>query len=324
MADLRLTLACGDYDLLRPLIEGTVRPQGVALTVLTMASPERHWRMLRHEEFDVCEISMASYVADRCRNDRFVGIPVFPHRRFRHSYIFVHAQAGIREPKDLEGRHVGLRTFQTTAGLWARGILQHEYGVAIDTMEWLTQDEEDVPLGAAPRLRLQRIPPGKDIDQMLRDGEVDAAIYPDVLHSFRQGHPGVRRLFADAKGEEMRYFQRTGIFPIMHTVVLKRGIVDRFPWVATNLGQTFEAAKTECFRRLRDPRRISLAWAMDLLEEQERILGADPWAYGLEPNRGALEALLTYAHEQGLTARRLSPEELFVPSTLDRTPGYLA
>jgi 4,5-dihydroxyphthalate decarboxylase len=323
MSVLRLTLACGDYDLLRPVIEGTVRPQGVALTVLTMASPERHWRMLRHEEFDVCELSMASYLADRCRKNRFVAIPVFPHRRFRHSYIFVYAQAGIQEPKDLEGRRVGLRTFQTTAGLWARGILQHEYGVTIDTVEWLTQDEEDVPLGTAPRLRVQRIPPDKDIDQMVRDGEVDAAIYPDVLPSFRKGHPEVRRLFADAKAEEIKYFQRTGIFPIMHTVVLKRDIVDRFPWAAANLWQAFEAAKGECYRRLRDPRRVSLAWAMDLLEEQERILGPDPWTYGLEPNRRALETLLTYAQEQGLTDRRLKAEELFAPSTLDRTPGYL-
>src|SRR5574341_2309794 len=164
MADVRLTLGCGDYDLLRPLIEGTVKPKGVDLTVLTMSSPERHWRMLRHEEFDVCELSMASYLADRSRGDRFIAIPVFPHRRFRHSYIFVHAGAGIQGPKDLEGRRVGLRTFQTTAGLWARGILQHEYGVAIDTVEWLTQDEEDVPLGDdAPRLRLRRLPPGKDV-----------------------------------------------------------------------------------------------------------------------------------------------------------------
>lgn len=323
MGNLALTLACGDYDLLRPLIEGAVTPRGVDLTVVTMPSPERHWRMVRHEEFDVCELSMASYLSDRARSDRFIAIPVFPHRRFRHSYIFVNAKGDVRRPYDLNGRRVGLRTWQTTAGVWVRGILQHDYQVALETITWFAQDEEDVPLGATWRFRLERVAPGRDVDRMLADGELDAVIYPEILASFRSGHPDVRRLLEDYKAEEMAYFQRTGIFPIMHTVVMKRQVIDRAPWVAVNVMQAFEASKQDCYRCLRDPRRISLAWAMHAMEEQERVLGPDPWVSGLEPNRRALEAILTYAEEQGLTPTRLAVEDLFVSSTLDQIPHYI-
>jgi len=320
---LRLTLACGDSDLLRPLIDGAVRPKGVDLTVVTLSSPERHWRMLRHEEFDVCELSMASYLADRARAARFVAIPVFPHRRFRHGYVFVRAEGRVRAPADLQGARVGLRTFQTTAGVWVRGILQHDYGVDLATITWVAQDEEDLPLEAGRRFRLQRVPAGATVDRLLVAGELDAVIYPEVLPSFRAGHPAVRRLFDDYKAAELAYFARTGIFPIMHTVAVRARVVDQFPWVAVNLMQAFEASKAEGYRRLRDPRRISLAWALAALEEQERVMGPDPWAYGVEPNRAALRAIAQYAGEQGLTPRPLEPEELFVPSTLDALPRYL-
>ncbi len=323
MSKLRLTLACGDYDLLRPLIDGTVVPKGIELTLATLPSPQRHWRMLRHEEFDVCELSMASYLADRSTRERFIAIPVFPHRRFRHSYIFVNVEAKIHRPADLKGRHIGLRTFQTTAGVWARGILQHDYDVDLRTIEWLTQDEEDLPLRAAEHFRLHRVPAGKDVDLMLVHGELDAVIYPEVLPSFRAGHPVVARLFPDYKTEEMAYFQRTGIFPIMHTVAFQRRVVEQDPWIAVNIMEAFEASKAECYRQLRDPRRISLAWVMHLLEEQEREMGPDPWAYGLEPNREALQAILRYADEQSITSRPLTAEDLFVPSTLDRAPKYV-
>jgi 4,5-dihydroxyphthalate decarboxylase len=323
MANLSLTLGCGDYDLLRPLIDGAVRPAGIDLTAVTMPSPERHWRMLRHEEFDVCELSMASYLSERARSDRFIAIPVFPHRRFRHSYIFVRADGPVRNPRDLDGRRVGVRTWQTTAGVWVRGMLQHDYQVGIASIHWLTQDEEDVPVDAARRFRLERVPAGQDLDRMLVAGDVDVVIYPEILPSFHSGRGMVRRLFEDYKTEEIAYYQRTGIFPIMHTVVVRRAVLDRAPWVAVTMMQAFEAAKAECYRRLRDPRRISLAWAMHALEEQERVLGPDPWAYGLEPNRTTLEAILAYAEEQGLTPRRLAARELFAPSTLDQIPAYI-
>lgn len=323
LSALHLTLACGDYDLLRPLIEGTVRPKGIDLTAITLSSPERHWRMLRHEEFDICELSMASYLADRSRSSRFVAIPVFPHRRFRHSYIFVATEGRIRETADLNGARVGLRTFQTTAGVWVRGILQHEYHVDLTSIRWLTQDAEDVPLDAARRFHLEQVAPGARLDRMLVSGELDAVIYPEVLPEVYANPPAARRLFEDYKAEERAYFARTGIFPIMHTVAFPAGLIERYPWVAVNMMQAFEASKQECYRRLRDPRRISLAWAMALLEEQDQVMGADPWAYGLEPNRAALDAITLYAQEQGLTAVRFDPQELFVKAALEEIPKYL-
>lgn len=318
-----MTLACGDYDLLRPLIDGSVHANGIDLTVVTLPSPERHWRMVRHEEFDICELSMASYLADRSRSDRFVAIPVFPHRRFRHSYIFVRTEGRVRRPADLEGGRVGLRTFQTTAGVWLRGILQHEYQVDIASIHWLTQDAEDVPLDTARRFRVERVPAGASVERMLIDGDLDAVIYPEVLPALRVEPRVVRRLFEDYKAEELAYFSRTGIFPIMHTVVFPLQLIERYPWVAVNLMHAFEASKQECYRRLRDPRRISLAWVMALLDEQEQVMGPDPWAYGLDPNTAALEAITLYAYEQGLTSRRFEPQELFVQSALDRIPKYL-
>ncbi len=324
MPRLQLSLACGDYDLLRPLLDGTVRAEGVELVCVTLPSPERHWRMLRHEEFDVCELSLASYLVDRDRTDRFTAIPVFPHRRFRHGYVFVRQEGPVRRPQDLEGRRVGLRTFQNTAGLWVRGILQHEYGVDLRTVRWVAQDEEDLPLDPSPRgIRLERVPAGRSIDRMLLAGELDAVIYPEVLPSYRRGEAGVRRLFEDYAEQEKAYFARTRIFPIMHTVVVRTALLERHPWVATNLLHAFEASKRECYRRLQDPRRVSLAWFLPALEEQQRLMGPDPWAYGFEPNRHVLEAAAQYAFEQGLTTRPLEPAGLFAPSTLDQPPRFV-
>ncbi len=324
MGRLQLSLACGDYDLLRPLVDGTVRAEGMDLVCVTLPSPERHWRMLRHEEFHVCELSLASYLVDRDRTDRFVALPVFPHRRFRHGYVFVRSAGPVREPQDLHGRRVGLRTFQNTAGLWVRGMLQDDYGVDLRTVRWVAQDEEDLPLDPSPRgIHLERVPPGGNIDHMLVAGQLDAVIYPEVLPSYQRGDPAVRRLFEDYPQREKAYFARTGIFPIMHTVVVQARVLDRHPWVATNLLRAFEASKRECYRRLLDPRRVSLAWLLPALEEQRRLLGPDPWAYGLEPNRLALEVATRYAYEQGLTSRPLPVPGLFAPSTLDPAPTFL-
>lgn len=323
MAKLRLTLACGEYEITRALIEGKIQPQGIELIPLTMPSPERHWRMIRHREFDVCEFSMCQYLVSKAKGEPLMAIPVFPHRRFRHSYVFVNTQAGIEGPKDLEGKRVGLRTTQNTAGLWMRGILQHYYGVSLKEIQWITQDEEPVSLGSGGGLPLRRVAPDENIDDMLIKGELEAAIYPDILPSFSRGDEAVKRLFADPKKEEMRYYQDTGIFPIMHTVVIKQGVVDQFPWVAKNLWDAFQKAKERCYRRMEDPRKIALAWVMHHLEEQKQILGHDPWVYGLTQNRNTLETLIAYAHEQGLIHRSLELEELFIQSASNQGPQYL-
>jgi 4,5-dihydroxyphthalate decarboxylase len=323
VAKLQLTLACGDYDLTRGLIEGTTAPQGVDLVVLTMPSPERHWRMTRGLEFDVCEFSMASYLASREAGLGFTAIPVFPHRRFRHSYMVVNARSGIEQPSDLAGKKVALRTWQTTAGVWQRGMLQSEYGCPVDQVTWVTQSEEDIPLELPKSIRLERLPEDANLDALVADGEIAGAFYPELLPSLVRGDPRVRRLFPDPKAEEQAYFQRTGIFPIMHAVVIRDEILEQHPWVAVQLMHAFERAKEQAYQRLENPRTVALAWMRDLLEEQRAVLGADPWVYGFEPNRHNLETFCEYGHQQGLTRRRWDAKELFVPSTTEGLPKYV-
>ena len=324
MSRLRLTLACGEYELTRPLISGEIRPDGIELIPLTMKSPERHWRMIRHQEFDVCEFSLAQFFMVKAQGLPFAGIPVFPHRRFRHGYIFTNTKAGIRGPKDLEGKRVGQRIFQNTAALWMRGILEHYYGVSLKAIQWINQDEEPLPLQPKHGFEMRSVPSGDNLDDMLVKGDLAAVIYPDHLPSFQKGNPNVGRLFPDVKREEMKYYQDTGIFPIMHTVVIKQSLLDQYPWVARSLYHAFFEAKEICYRRMEDPRKIALAWMEELLEEQKRIMGKDPYAYGLgDENRKNVETLCQYAQEQGMIPRKLKLEELFIESILEQVPKYL-
>ncbi len=320
---LPLTLACGDYDVNRGLIDGDVIPQGVDLTVLTYPSPQRHWRMARDLEFDVCEFSLASYLVIHGRGEpALTAIPAFPHRRFRHGYVLVNADAGIDRPKDLEGRRIGIRTWQTTAGLWMRGILQDDHDVDLRSIEWVAQDEEDIALEHAGGFRIVRAPAGRTVTELVVAGELDALIYPDMPDPRALGDRVVP-LFPDAKQVEMEYARRTGFFPLMHTVVLRRELDEAHPWVARELLAAFVTSKDRAFERMGDPRRVSLAWLREALEEQRRVLGPDPWAYGLRPNRRALETMIRWAAEQGLIAARFEPESLFTPTTREDLPAYV-
>ena len=323
MAKLNLTLACGDYDLLRPLIEGAARAPGIELNALTMASPERHGRMLRHQEFDVCELSLVAYLVARDQGAAFTAIPVFPHRRFRHGYVVKRANCGIEKPADLNGKRVGLDTLQNSAGLWMRGILQDHYGVELKSIEWWCQEEEDVAFQPAAWMKVRRVPQGKDIDRMLLEGELEAAIYPETLPSIRSGSPKVALLFPDTRNAEIDYWLKSGIFPIMHTVVIKNEILEKHPWAAISAVQAFQRSKELCYRRMQDPRNFALAWASDVMREQNEALGADPWPYGLEPNRKALEAVVRYEFEQGMIRKKWAIEELFFPPSLQEIQQYL-
>jgi 4,5-dihydroxyphthalate decarboxylase len=323
MSRLQLTLACGAYDLLRPLIEGVVTPAGIDLNVLTMASPERHGRMLRHEEFDVCELSLVAYLVALDQKRTFRAIPVFPHRRFRHGYMVKRADAGITEPSNLNGKRVGLDTLQNSAGLWMRGILQDHYGVDLKTVEWWCQEEEDVPFEPAKWMKLRRVAKGKNIDQMLLDGELEGALYPEILPSIKKGSPRVAPLFPDAKAAEIEYYKNSGIYPIMHTVVIKGEILEKNPWVAVSLQQAFQRAKELCYERMKDPRNSTIVWFREAVQEQEKIFGPDPWPYNLEDNRKALEAAVRYEHEQGMIQRKFAIEELFIPASLQDIQGYV-
>ena len=322
--ELPLTIALGDYDINRGLIDGLVVPQGTAPRVLVYQSPERHARMIRHLEFDVCELSLGSYLMLHDRAELpVVAIPVFPHRRFRHGYVFVDGTAGITTARDLEGRRVGIRTWQTTAGIWARGMLQDDHGLDLAAIEWVRQDPEDLPLADPDRFRFSTVAQGDTVTAMLERGELAGLIYPERPAAL--GRPGARttRLFPDPKAEEIAWSERTGLFPLMHTVVIRRELVERFPWLALNLMTAFRASTDLAFERMRDPRRISLAWFDEALEEQRRVLGPDPWAIGLEPARHALETLIRWSHEQAMISRPMTAESLFVPSSLDDVPAYV-
>ncbi len=321
---IELTLACGDYDINQGLVSGDVRPQGIDVTVLTYPAPERHWRMGRHMEFDVCEYGLSSFLMLHDRSPgELLAIPAFPHRRFRHSFIFVNPNAGITQPSDLNGRRIGLRNWQVTAGLWIRGILEDDYGLDPTSVDWIAQDEEEVPLGLPPGIRLARVDEGKTVTGMLLDGELDALIYPETPRAALEGDPRIARLFADPRREEADYFRRTRTFPIMHVVVLKRNVHERYPWVARNLLLAFRESKDLAFERMRNPRSISLAWLREAREEQERLMGPDPWNYSFAGSRHELETAIRYSFEQGLISRRFDPRELFLESTLDELPTYV-
>lgn len=315
----RITLACGDYDLNDALADGRVQPQGVRLTVLRLPSPERHARMVLHREFDVCELSMATYLAMVGAGDSsLVAIPAFPHRRFRHGYVFVRSTGRIDTPEQLNGARIGLRTWETTAGVWLRGILQDDHGVDLRSIEWVTQDDEDVPLRHANAYRIRRAAPGASVSEMLRAGELEAIIYPEASVVGRS----VRRLFEDPKAVEIAYYRRTGIFPIMHTVVVRRELVDEMPWLPRELLKAFRRSKELAFQAMRDPRRVSLAWLSEALAEQEQVLGADPWAYDFPSSARVLDTLVRYATEQGLLPAPIPSSALFTPSTLVPLPTY--
>ncbi|MFQ5849071.1 MAG: ABC transporter substrate-binding protein [Candidatus Binatia bacterium] len=315
---LRLTLACGDYEIVRAIKEGTVKPDGIELTVLTdMDSATRHWRMSRYREFDVCEFSWSTYLMAKFRGEALTAIPVFLHRRFRHGFIFINADKGIKQPTDLIGRNVGLKNFQATALVWIRGIMEDEFQVPHKKIYWHAEREEDVEFSPPEGLMLSRTPPGKRLESMLAEGELDAVIHPDLLAPILERDPRVKLLFENYKELEVDYYRRTGIFPIMHTTVIKQEIVDRYPWVPLNMMVAFERAKKIAYKRMENPRIVPLAWFRHSQEEQEEILGKDPWIYGLgEANRKNVETLMRYSHEQGMIGRRFSLDELFDKTTL--------
>src|SRR6266511_603285 len=361
---LRLTVACGDYEIVRALKEGTVKADGLELVVLTGMGPrERHWRMARKAEFDVCEGNVGAYFMERDhgaalaseasgqRGNSIVrahsasedareraddtrpepgssaraaltAIPVFLHRRFRHGFLFVNAKAGIREPKDLVGKKVGGTNFQPASNIWMRGILEEEYGLPHRQVTWLVERSEDVEFTPPKDLRIEMIAPGNKLDRMLAEGEIPAILSPELPRLFRAGDQRIVRLFPNYKDIELAYFRKTGIFPIMHVTTIKQEIVGKFPWVPTNLVNAFEEAKQTAYRRIANPRVVPLAWVRTMQEEQEELLGRDPWAYGLTAaNRKNLETVLRYTFEQGMISRMVPLDALFADTDLGNAGG---
>jgi 4,5-dihydroxyphthalate decarboxylase len=326
MAKLKLTLACWDYDRARALAEGSVQAEGIDLNVLELPVEETFFRMLRHREFDAAEMSLSSYVVSLSRPDpQFIAIPVFPSRLFRHNGIFISSASGIREPKDLVGKRCGVPEYQLTAPVWQRGILQDEYGVDPASVLYFTGGEEEpgreekVPLDLPAKIRVRAIPPGKTLSAMLAEGELDAITAPRNPSTFATRPDRVRRLFENYVEVERAYFRKTRIFPIMHTVVLRRDVYAQHPWAAQSLAKAFTVAKRRAQDNLSVVAAIKtmLPWQIAHVEEARRELGEDWWPYGFAENRHVLDTFLRYHHEQGLSKRRFAPEDLFAPETFD-------
>jgi 4,5-dihydroxyphthalate decarboxylase len=323
---LRLTLSCWNYDRTRALADGSVRPDGIDLNYLTLPVEETFFRMLRYQEFDACEMSLSSYCVSLMRDTPpFIAIPIFPSRMFRHNGIYISTKSGIKEPKDLVGKRVGNPEYQLTAQVWIRGILADEYGVDPRGVRYFTGGgetpgrEEKLKLSLPPEIKIGPIGPTQTLSQMLADGELDAIYAPRAPSTLRTRPNDVKRLFPDYVPVERAYYRKTKIFPIMHTVVIRRELYERDRWIATSLYKAFAEAQHRTYEDLDEvaAMKVMLPWTVAHVEDAKRELGDDWWPYGLAPNRHVLDTFLRYHHDQGLSKRRLQPEDLFAPETLE-------
>jgi 4,5-dihydroxyphthalate decarboxylase len=328
MSDLELTLACWNYDRTAALADGSVKPQGVKLRYLTTFPAETFQRMVKFREFDVSEIGFKFYVSSLAMKDPpFIAIPVFPLRLFRHSSIFINTRSGIEKPQDLVGRKIGEPfAYGHDAAIWARGALTDEYGVPTNANTYYAGAvdhamKRDFAPFPPKGVRVEALGPGQTLDAMLDAGELDAMYSAITPPSFLKGSPNVRRLFVDYEAVERDYFRRTGVFPIMHLIVIRRDVYEKNRWLAQSLFRAFEEAKRKALANYRHWEQfcnahMALPWVTSHLEENRRLMGDDPWPYGFDANRKAVDAFLRYHHEQGLSEKRLAAEDIFAPETL--------
>ena len=323
MANVKLSMALSHYDRHIPFFDGSVQPEGIDLTVLEVGQSnplkhgqDRHERTLQKGEFDICELSLSSYLMAKSRGMPFTAIPVFPRRLFSLSQMWVNVDAGINSPQDLPGQRVGLSTFQTTLSVLAKGDLQSEYNVPWREMAWIVSKEEAVPFAPKEGVSVKLAPRGKTLGDMLEAGEIAALMVPHPPPQALRGSPKIRRLFADPRREEIKYFQKNGYYPIMHVVAFKDGVLAKSPWVAQTIMAAFDKAKEASLEYYDDPNWSRLVWGRHLFEEERKIFGQDPWPHGVKKNRANLERFVGYSLDQGLIEKKLAVEELFDSHTL--------
>jgi 4,5-dihydroxyphthalate decarboxylase len=325
VSKLRLSMGCWNYDRTRGLMDGTIQPDGIDLNYLNMPVEETFFRMLRNREFDVAEMSLSSYTVSLFRDSPFIAIPIFPSRFFRHSCIYVNADSGIKEPKDLIGKKIGNPEYQMTAPVWIRGVLSDEYGVPVDSVTYYTGGEEEpnrdekLKLDLPSNIKVQSIGPTQTLASMLVTGEIDALYTARMPSTFHSGGGKVKRLFENFVPVEQEYYTRTGIFPIMHTLVIRRDIYEKNRWVAQSLYKAFVEAQQQTYKDLYETAALKtmLPFLTAHVEETRRVMGEDFWAYGYQKNEKTLSTFLRYHFEQGLSKKLLTPKELFAPETLE-------
>ncbi len=319
MSELKITLACSEYDHVVDLLTGAVRVKGVDLNCLTLTTEELFFRTTRFQDFDVAEMSFARYVAMLASgNDSLVGLPVFPSRMFRQSAVFVQADSTIASPADLDGARIGVPEWAQTAGVYVRGWLSEDEGVDLKSVDWFQGGvndagrEETFTQEIARDFKITRVK-DRSLTDMLLAGDLDALIAAPPPAIVEQGDTRIRPLINDSSQVEEAWFNKTGIYPIMHLIVLKREIYESEPWVARNLYTAFESARINSLERLRtrNASRIALPWAHDAIARAERVFGHDWFPYGVEANRPSLDAFVRYAASQGLCAAPVTVGDLF-------------
>ena len=324
MSKLSLSVAVGPYDRTRALIDGSVQIDGVEPTCMTLPPEEIFFRALRHAEFDICELSLSSFTVKTAEGGGpYVGVPAFVSRMFRHTSIWVRTDR-IKKPEDLKGKRVGLPEYQLTANVWARAVLEEDYGVKPSDIHWIRGGIEDadrpekITINLPKDVRLDNAPAGKSISRLLADGEIDGFIAPRPP-SLPRNTPNVGWLFPDPAATASDYFKRTGIFPIMHLVGVRRTLVEQHPWLPGAVFKAFSQAKDKAVDMLADPSasKATLPFLEERVAQARALMGDDFWPYGFEANRKTLEAFLRHHHAQGLSSRLVKPEELFHPGTLE-------
>jgi len=319
-----LTLALDRYDRHMPFFDGTVRdPEGFTLKPLQVGQShplkggvDRHGGMLEGK-YDIAEFSMSTFLMAIDRKRPLIGIPVFPRRLFSAGLFFVRDDSPLTKPSELAGRRVAIRSFQTTLSLLAKGDLKFEYGTPWEDVRWLVEEEEKIAFRPKAGVQIEMLPAGTDVGHLLRDGGCDALIQPHPPESIMGGEVAVRRLFADAEAEELRYFKKYGWWPIMHILAIRTEIADAHPALCRGLIDSFQQAREIAWDYFSDPNWSSLAFGRRYYERERAAFGKDPWVFGVAANRGNLEQFVMYSHDQGLISRRLAVDELFHPSVRD-------
>ncbi len=327
MAALPLTLCTGRYDRVQAIADGRVGIEGCEVNYLMMNPEQAFYRAWNHQVFDVTELSASSYILARSTGwDDYVAVPVFPSRMFRHSSVYIRTDADIEEPEDLKGREVGVPVYAMTAALWIRGILQDDYGVTPSQIHWRTGGLEEggrkprFPPNLPPDIQVSAIPDDRTLSAMLAEGEITALISARQPSCFHPGQTKIARLFPKFRAVEQDWYSRTGLFPIMHLLAIRKPLLDREPWLAASVLNAFDEAKNRCLEDMRDVTAlgVSAPWILSEIDDTVDLMGHDYWPYGFRENARELERMCSWSKDQGLSARLMEPEELFHPSVLDR------
>ena len=326
MAKLQLSIAIGPYDRMRPLVDGEVAIDAVDPQFMLLEPEEIFFRAFRHEAFDICELSLSSYCLRVARGDcPYVAVPVFPSRAFRHTCTVIRTDRGIGAPADLKGKRIGIPEYQLTANVWARAILEAEYGVAPADITWVRGGYETpgrvekMSLNLPSGVRVENAPEGATISAMLAAGELDGVMGPRAPSCFERGDPRIEWLFRDPTAEAVAWYRKTRIFPVMHVLGIRRALAEQHPWLPAAVQKAFEASKRLALARLTDTSatKVTLPFVEEGLRQARRLMGDDFFSYGLAANRHVFDWFLRHHHAQGLSSRLLTPEELFHPSTLE-------